>query len=111
MTFRARAGIAIPKFNSVRDKGYLAAAKADLRNLASQQEVYYNDNNTYTSDLAAVGFVESAGVTVTMAEADNRGWSATSFHSGLATESCAIYHGNATQLAPATVESVVECST
>ena len=104
------AAIAIPKFNSTREKTFLAAAKADLRNLASLQEVYYNDNYSFTSDLAAVGFSGTDGITVTFAEATNLGWSATAVHAGIPAESCSIYHGNAAALVPATVSSVVGCS-
>ena len=104
------AAIAIPKFTSTREKAFLSAAKADLRNLASLQEVYYNDNYTFTTDLNAVGFTGSDGITVSVGEASNLGWSATAYHAGLASETCAIYHGNATQVSPATVESTVECS-
>ena len=105
------AAIAIPKFNSTREKAFISSAKADLRNLASLQEVYYNDNFTFTTDLVAVGFTGSDGIVVNVGEATNRGWSATAYHLGLSGETCAIYHGNAAQVSPATVESAVECST
>ena len=104
------AAIAIPKFTSTREKAFMAAAAADLRNLASLEEVYYNDYYSFTSDLTAVGFTNSEGVVVTIGEATNRGWSATAAHLGLPSETCAIYHGNATPVSPATVESAVECS-
>ena len=104
------AAIAIPKFTATREKAFMAAAAADLRNLASLQEVYYNDYYSFTTDLTAVGFTNSEGVVVAVSEATNRGWSATATHAGLPSESCAVYHGNATQVAPATVPSAVGCS-
>jgi prepilin-type N-terminal cleavage/methylation domain-containing protein len=104
------ASIAIPKFTAVREKSYLAAVKADLRNLANSQDVYYNDNYTYSNNLAALGVAPSEGVTISIGEATNTGWSATAFHAGLTAESCALYHGGATQVAPATVVSSVQCS-
>lgn len=104
------ASIAIPKFSATREKAFLSAAKADLRNLASQQEVYHNVHYTFTTDLAAAEFTESEGVTVTVGEATGAGWSATATHAGLAAERCAIYHGNATAVTPATVQSVVMCT-
>jgi type IV pilus assembly protein PilA len=104
------AAIAIPKFSATREKAFISALKADLRNLASLQEVYYNSNFSFTTDLDAVGFTNSDAVTVTVGEASNQGWSATATHQGLPSESCAIYHGNATPVTPATVESVVMCS-
>jgi prepilin-type N-terminal cleavage/methylation domain-containing protein len=104
------AAIAIPKFSVTREKAFMAAAKADLRNLASLQEVYYNNNYTFSSNMAAVGFVASEGVTLTMVAATNLGWSGTTAHAGLPGETCAMFHGNAAPLSPATVESVVQCS-
>jgi prepilin-type N-terminal cleavage/methylation domain-containing protein len=35
------ATIAIPKFSSTREKSFVAAVRSDLRNLASQQEIYF----------------------------------------------------------------------
>ena len=104
------AAIAIPKFSLIREKAFMAAAKADLRNLASQQEVYYDTYYSFSTDLALVGFVSSSGVSVNVGEANGLGWSATSSHAGLPNETCSIYHGSATPVPPATVESVVMCS-
>ncbi len=104
------ASIAIPKFGAVREKAYLAAARADLRNLANLQDVYYNDNYTYTTSTTDLGFDNTEGVFITIGEATNVGWSATASHAGLPSESCAIYHGNAAAVAPATTLSTVQCS-
>jgi len=104
------ATIAIPKFSSTREKAFMAAAKADLRNLASQQEIFHNSNYTFSTDLAALAFVSSEGVTVIVGEATGAGWSGTATHAGIPSESCSIYHGSATPVLPATVESVVMCS-
>ena len=104
------AAIAIPKFSATREKAFISTAKADLRNLASLQEVYYNANYSFTTDLAAVGFTNSDGITVSVGEATNLGWSASAVHDGLPAENCAIYHGNATAVTPATAESVVACT-
>ena len=90
------AAIAIPKFSATREKAYFAAMKSDLKNLASQQEIYYADNYAYTSTAATLTFVSSEGVTVGIA-ASSSGWSASATHSALgATEGCAIFYGTAT---------------
>lgn len=104
------AAIAIPKYQTVREKGYMAALKADLRNLATQQDLYYNNYYTYTNVTADMGFDNSEGVILSIGEATNTGWSATAYHSGLPAESCAVYHGRAAQVAPATIVSAVMCS-
>jgi type IV pilus assembly protein PilA len=41
------AAIAIPNFLSQRQQGHDAAAKSDLRNLASFEEIYLNDKDSY----------------------------------------------------------------
>lgn len=104
------AAIAIPKFSSTRTKAFIATAKADLRNLASLQEVYYNENHAFATSLTDVGFAGSDGITVTIPEATNTGWSATAAHAGLPDDTCAVFHGNATAVSPATVESTVGCT-
>jgi prepilin-type N-terminal cleavage/methylation domain-containing protein len=91
------AAIAIPKFSATREKAYFAAMKSDLKNLASQQEIYYADEYAYTSTAATLGFVSSEGVTVTMSSVTASGWAAAATHSALGTtEGCAIFYGTAT---------------
>ena len=90
------AAIAIPKFSATREKAYYAAMKSDLKNLASQQEIYYADAYAYTTDEALLAFTNSEGVNVAIT-ASTSGWSATAYHSALGTgEGCAIYYGTAT---------------
>ena len=90
------AAIAIPKFSATREKAYFAAMKSDLKNLASQQEIYYADEYSYTGNATSLGFVSSDGVNPTITGASD-GWSATATHSALdPAEGCAIYYGNAT---------------
>ncbi len=90
------AAIAIPKFSATREKAYFAAMKSDLKNLASQMEIYYSDEYSYTNNTTSLGFVSSDGVNPTIL-ADTDGWSAAATHSALATtEGCAIYYGGYT---------------
>ncbi len=89
------AAIAIPKFSATREKAYFAAMKSDLKNLASQQEIYYSDTYSYSNVVASLGFVSSSGVSATITGGTD-GWSATATHAALAaTDGCAIYYGNA----------------
>ena len=64
------AAIAIPKFGKTREKAYFKAMQSDLRNLQSQQEVYYsNPTNSYQYAPAVsnlTDFNPSQGVTVSM---------------------------------------------
>ena len=109
------AAIIAPKFSALRDKTYYAAMKADLKNLASQQENFYSDTYTYTSSPTDLGFVDSDGVTVIIGGVSTSGWSATATHRALAEGlGCAIYYGLATSpTAPVTpsVPGEVACET
>ena len=88
------AAIAIPRFSATREKAYFAALKSDLKNLASQQEIYYSDWYTYSTVAATLGFVDSDGATVAIGAGDAVGWSATATHDGLtASEGCSLYYG------------------
>ncbi|MEQ1857828.1 MAG: prepilin-type N-terminal cleavage/methylation domain-containing protein [Longimicrobiales bacterium] len=91
------AAIAIPKFSATREKAYFAAMKSDLKNLASQQEIYYSDNYAYSSSVGDLGFVNSDGVIVAVASVTSSGWAASATHAALGSaEGCAIYYGTAT---------------
>jgi len=115
------AAIAIPKFANTKEKAYLASMKSDLRNMATVQEGYFSDFQTYTSGTASnlggvgtplpgAGFVPSAGVTVVAAATGGTGWSATAAHSALvAGRLCSIYIG-VSAVAPATVEAEPKCN-
>lgn len=93
------AAIAIPKFSATREKAYFAAMKSDLKNLASQQEIYYSDAYAYTTVTADLAYTNSDGVTVTIV-ASTSGWSGTATHAALGTsEGCSIYYGTATAVA------------
>ncbi len=94
------AAIAIPKFSATREKAYFAAMKSDLKNLASQQEIYYSDEYSYSTSEANLGFVESDGVNVAVGVGTTTGWSATATHDALTTsEGCGIYYGDAAAVA------------
>lgn len=91
------AAIAIPKFSATREKAYFAAMKSDLKNLASQQEIYYSDYYTYSATPANLSFTNSDGVIVTPASVTSSGWAATAYHQALGTsEGCAMFYGTAT---------------
>jgi type IV pilus assembly protein PilA len=106
------AAVAIPKFSATRDKAYRSTMMADLRNLASAQEIFYNDGLTFGDDLAALDVVESTGVTITISEATSRGWAATAVHLGVPGGQCGVFHGDAAAAGgdPATTQSVIACS-
>jgi len=53
------ASIAIPQFSAYRARAFNSSAVADLRNIATGEEAYYIDNQTYVNLPAIVGFSAS----------------------------------------------------
>jgi prepilin-type N-terminal cleavage/methylation domain-containing protein len=106
------AAIAIPKFSSVRERSYMTMVIQDLKNLASQQEIYHGDNFTYSGNTTALNMVESAGVHISVNQFDGRGWAATATHAALPTRQCGIFYGEASAAngAPATEAGLITCT-
>lgn len=103
--------MALSSYTGARDKGYLTTLKTDLKNLAIHQEIYYYDegNFNYSDDLGDLKLYLSPGVSITIPEATNTGWSGRATH--VASDwSCALYIGDAAQLSPATKSGVIECA-
>ena len=103
------AAIAIPKFSSTREKAFMASMKSDLRNLATLQDMYHNNNFTYSTVATDLAFTNSEAVTVTISEATGQGWAATAAHVGFPGAECELFNGNATPVGPATVEGQIAC--
>ena len=109
------AAIALPKLGKTRERGYFKAMNADLRNLATQQEIYFSDpqNQTYAGNPVAIAnFVTSPGVAAVITQAATTGWAATAAHAGLnASQTCAVYYGTVTTVpSPAATAGVVTCT-
>ena len=107
------ATIAIPKFSAMRTKSYIATVTSDLKNMASQQEVYLSNEFSYAGDVTDLDITLSDAVTITINQSNGTGWSATGTHSGLAGQMCGIYYGSGTAVGatPATVSGTVACQT
>jgi prepilin-type N-terminal cleavage/methylation domain-containing protein len=93
------AAIAVPKFSATREKAYLSAMKSDLKNLQTQQEIYYADHSyTYASDITNVDLAVTAsdGVTIAIGAGAATGWSATATHVALSGTTCGVFVGSAT---------------
>ena len=109
------AAIAIPKFGKTREKAYFKAMQSDLRNLMSQQELYFSipaNNYSYSGSVGLLtDFVRSQGVSVAVLTGTSQGWSATSAHQALAsTQFCAVYSGNVASVSPAVTPGVIMCT-
>ena len=106
------AAIAIPKFTSVRERSYVATVILDLKNFASQQEIYHGNNYTYASSAAVIPeLVLSDRVNIQVNEADGTGWAAIAFHDAAPARQCGLFYGDgsAANASPATIAGVIEC--
>jgi prepilin-type N-terminal cleavage/methylation domain-containing protein len=103
------ATIAIPSFKNTKGKSYAATLRTDLRNLATAEEAYFYERGAYGANTAALGFVGSAGVTITFTEATISGWSATATHPLADPPNCVVFYGSASPVAPATKEGEIAC--
>jgi prepilin-type N-terminal cleavage/methylation domain-containing protein len=107
------AAIAVSRFWSVKERSFRVALKSDLRNVAIQQEVYYQKNNAYAPDASALtDFFASTGVTVTIKWAANNGWAGIAEHASLPNEQCGYFTGPAAAgiASPATVSGEIKCT-
>ncbi|HSJ16305.1 MAG TPA: prepilin-type N-terminal cleavage/methylation domain-containing protein [Longimicrobiales bacterium] len=92
------AGIALPKLAKTREKAYFKSVVYDLRNLATQQELYFTlPQNLYSYAATTVDlpdFQPSKGVTVAIGETTTFGWVATGSHGALlAAQQCGVFVG------------------
>ncbi len=105
--------IAMPRFVNTKSQAYRATMQSDLHNLATAQEAYLVDWNSYYGgplpNSAQINFRPSLGVTVDMAGLVPFGWSAISTHTALTGWTCAIYMGAASPVAPAVREGEIAC--
>jgi type IV pilus assembly protein PilA len=103
------AAIAIPKFQNTKGKANAAALKSDLRNLATAEEAYYYDTESYASVISSMQFATSPGVVLTVTNATGSGWSAIATHPASFPLTCAIFFGNVAPTPPAVVEGLIGC--
>jgi type IV pilus assembly protein PilA len=101
--------IAIPKFQNTKGKAYVTSLKSDLRNLATAEEAYLFDNDTYTSVMTALNYNTSPGVVLQITNATASGWSATATHPASYPLTCAIFVGTVPPVPPAAVEGLIGC--
>ena len=103
------AAMAIPKFQNTKGKAYAASLKSDLKNVATLQADYFYYNEKYASNVTALNFVSTNGVTITIVEADGRGWSGQSTHPASFPLTCSVFIGQAAPTGGATEEGLVHC--
>jgi type II secretion system protein G len=105
------AAIAIPKYASTKEKAFVARMTTDLRNLAVSEEAYFDDNAAYYGGAipaAALVYNPSTGVTITIDNVTDDGWSATARSVGTSRQ-CMVFYGSAGPDGAATVEAKITC--
>ena len=89
------AGLGLPRGCPPRTLAYGAAIRSDLKNLASQEEIFFSDYERYSASSEEIGFVASMGVRVSLVASED-GWSASLQHEALeADQGCVMYFGDA----------------
>jgi type IV pilus assembly protein PilA len=110
------AAIAIPKYDTVKQRAYLAAVKTDLKNLEISEEAYAAANagayfsHTYTTPSDSTNtFGPSQNVNIVATASGASGWSATATHLSAPGHTCAIFVGT-TPVAPAVFNGAPACN-
>jgi len=103
------AAIAIPKFANTKAKAYVTAMKSDLRNLVTAEEAFFSDSSKYTSVVTDLKFNSSTGVASPIIATGAGYWTATTYHSQLAGESCGIGVNTTNPLSTAAAEGEPVC--
>ena len=105
------AAIALPKLVVMKDRAAVASMKSDLRNLASAQESYWNDYQTYYGGAvpsASLVYNPTQSVTITITDASNAGWAAQATRIA-SSVTCALYIGPVSPPSPAKAEGAIAC--
>ena len=106
------ATVVVPKFTASRENSFISTMKADLKNLATYQEMHHDGAYTFSASLSTLEMVPSSGVTITINEATGSGWAATAAHAGLPADHCGVYQGDAAAAGgdPGPEEGVISCT-
>ncbi|HEX6557867.1 MAG TPA: type II secretion system protein [Longimicrobiales bacterium] len=106
------ASFGVSRLWKAKEHGLWTAVKSDLRNVATQQERYFNDHFQYATDPAHLPELDlTNGVVVTVTWTANNGWAGTATHSTFTTGQCGFFVGPAPSgvAPPATAPGEVAC--
>src|ERR1051325_10927686 len=84
------AAVAIPKFSSVKQKGYRSQAISDLTSLRIAEETFFTDSNRYAALNELSTFSSTNGMGITLIGNSTSYWSATVTHPHLPGMICGI---------------------
>jgi len=104
--------VAVPRLTRARDRAYEATLTADLERLNYLQEQHRAlGARAYTTDLAALDFVASEGVTLAVTDASVTGWASQASHRAQPDLYCSVFSGSgqARPPWPATQPGEINC--
>ena len=84
------AAIAIPKLSATKQKAYVTAAVADLRNLVTAEESFFADSSKYTSTASQLKYQTSTNVLSPTIVTGAGFWTATTTHTQLTGVTCGV---------------------
>jgi type IV pilus assembly protein PilA len=104
------ASVAMPKFSTVKQKGYRSQAIADLTSLRTAEENFFVDSNRYAT-VAELGnkFSHTTGVGITLVVPGLSNWTATLTHPNVPGMVCGIAIGLPNPINPAAGEGEPIC--
>lgn len=106
------AAIAVQRLGENRIHAYISTMKSDLRNFSLAEESHFYDFGVYSNSPSQVSggeFRSSPGVTLTVNEATNYGWSATAAHASTPMM-CYVYSGNAAPIGGGSESGQIVCN-
>jgi type IV pilus assembly protein PilA len=65
------AAIAIPQFSAYRARAYQASVRAELNEVCKAEEAYFTQNNKYTDNLEALGYISKPDISIQIVEYDD----------------------------------------
>jgi hypothetical protein len=81
-----------------------------LRNMISAQEVYFVAHTRYAKRVQDLDFVATDSASITITEANEKGWAAYATHPRMPNGRCAVFLGPVTKPEPATIEAQPQCT-
>jgi Tfp pilus assembly protein PilE len=103
------AAATVPAFANPRAHANSTKVRADLARYARAQDAYFGVHGRYASSLDQLALRASEGVLLTPVEGTADGWSVRAVHPSAAPGTCALHHGSAAPVAPATAPGVIAC--
>ena len=103
------AAIAIPKFSSVKQKGYKTQAIAELQSMKTAEETFFTDSNRYGALSELTGFSHTSAVGMPVVVPSTSYWSATLTHPQIPGMTCAIAVATPNSINPGAGEGEPKC--